>query len=58
MPSKPFEDFRTWVKNIGEVDFRNASRHFGVIRCNRRDAVLRVEICPTARLSSVDPERV
>jgi Fe-S-cluster-containing dehydrogenase component/formate-dependent nitrite reductase membrane component NrfD len=48
--SVPVGVFRTWVKYIEKGQFPNASRHFGVMRCNHCDAAPCVEICPTSAL--------
>ncbi len=46
----PIGVFRTWVKYIEKGEFPDASRHFGVMRCNHCDAAPCVEICPTTSL--------
>jgi Fe-S-cluster-containing dehydrogenase component/formate-dependent nitrite reductase membrane component NrfD len=46
----PVGVFRTWVKYIEKGEFPNASRHFGVMRCNHCDDAPCVEICPTVAL--------
>ena len=48
--SVPVGVFRTWVKYIEKGEFPNASRHFGVMRCNHCDNAPCVEICPTSAL--------
>lgn len=48
--SVPVGVFRTWVKYIEKGEFPNASRHFGVMRCNHCEAAPCVEICPTTAL--------
>jgi len=48
--SVPVGVFRTWVKYIEKGEFPDASRHFGVMRCNHCDAAPCVEICPTSAL--------
>lgn len=46
----PVGVFRTWVKYIEKGAFPDASRHFGVLRCNHCDNAPCIEICPTTAL--------
>jgi Fe-S-cluster-containing dehydrogenase component/formate-dependent nitrite reductase membrane component NrfD len=50
----PLGQFRTWVKYVDQSQWPNASRAFGVLRCNHCSDAPCVAICPTKALFKRD----